>query len=65
MSYKVELSEKEVREIIIALELRSFQIFDLTRSEDLPFPYDSDEVRIMREKIVEIDKLLVRLKSLE
>ena len=65
MSYKVELSEKEVKEIIDALEVRNHRIFDLTRSEDLPFPYDSDEVRIMREKIVEIDKLLVRLKSLE
>ena len=65
MSYKVELSEKEIVEIVDALKLRSYQIFNLVTSEDLPFPYNSDEVQSMKAKIDNIDNLVIRFDTLK
>jgi hypothetical protein len=65
MSYKVELSEEEVIEIVEALRLRSYQIFNLVTSEDLPFPYNSNEVKLMKTKIDSIDNLVIRFDTLK
>jgi hypothetical protein len=63
MNLTVELSKEELKEIINALKVRSYNMYHLIYSEDLPFPYKREEIDSMEESMNKINELSIRLQS--